>query len=112
MTMCSSVAVRAEPVVNGPTPDGAGRYARLEALNAPVFVVPAAFVSAAQTPPLDLLDRSLLLLDPGRIAKVRVAPEKAEDAFTLLKNDQGAARLAPPLPPSGTVGDGRPGPSE
>ena len=65
------------------------RYAMLDMPNAPVFVVTSGFVFAAQTPPLDLLDRSLLFVDVNRIAKVRVAPEKAEDAFTLVKDDKG-----------------------
>ena len=76
-------------MIGGLTPDGAGNYARLDAPNAPVFVVPAAFVLAAQTQPLELLDKSLLLLDPARIAKLRVVPQKAEEAFTLAKDDKG-----------------------
>ena len=85
-TATDEVSVTSAVVVGGLTPDGSGRYARLDTPNAPVFVVPITFVSVAQTPPLELLDRSLLLLDPGRIAKVRVAPEKAEDAFTLSRD--------------------------
>jgi hypothetical protein len=76
-------------VVGGLTPDGTNRYAMLDMPNAPVFVIPAAFVFAAQTPPLDLLDRSLLILDSTRIAKVRVTPGKPEDAFTLVKDEKG-----------------------
>jgi hypothetical protein len=57
--------------------------------NAPVFVIPATFIFAAQTPPLDLLDRSLLFLDAGRIASVKVTPGKPEDAFTLIKDEKG-----------------------
>jgi hypothetical protein len=75
--------------VGGLAPDGLNRYARLDEPNAPVFVVPAAWVAAAQTPPLDLLDRSLLFFDAARIAKVRVAPDKSEDAFTLTKDEKG-----------------------
>jgi hypothetical protein len=76
-------------IVGGLTPDGGNRYAMLDAPNAPVFVVPAAYLLAAQTPPLDLLDRALLALDANQIAKVRVAAEKPEDAFSLTKDDQG-----------------------
>ena len=76
-------------VVGAPTPDGAGRYARLESPNAPVFVVPAPFVDAARTPALDLLDRTLLSLDPTRIAKVRIAALTPEDTFTLSKDASG-----------------------
>ena len=50
-------------VVGGVAPDGFNRYAKLDAPDAPVFVVPAGFVAAAETPPLELLDRSLLLLN-------------------------------------------------
>jgi hypothetical protein len=70
-------------LVVGVVADGAGRFARLDAPNAPVFVVGREFLAAAETQPLNLLDRSLLSLDPALIAKVRVAPAKAEDAFTL-----------------------------
>ena len=76
-------------VIGGLTPDGGNRYAMLEQPNAPVFVVPAAFVSAAQTPPLELLDRSLLAVDLNRIARVRIATEKPEESFSLTKDDKG-----------------------
>ncbi|HEV3386169.1 MAG TPA: DUF4340 domain-containing protein, partial [Gemmata sp.] len=82
-------AVTKTLVVGGLTPDGGNRYAMLDIPNAPVFVIPAAFVFSAQTPPLDLLDRSLLFLDQTRIAKVRVAPVKPEDAFSLVKDEKG-----------------------
>lgn len=76
-------------VIGGLTSDGGNRYAMLEQPNAPVFVVPAAFVIAAQTPPLELLDRSLLVLDPNRISKVRITSGKPEDAFSLTKDEKG-----------------------
>lgn len=76
-------------VIGGPTPDLAGRYARLDRPNAPVFVAPAAFIAAAGTPPLELLDRTLLSLDPTRLVSVRVAPVNATDSFTLSKNAAG-----------------------
>ncbi len=79
------VPVTKTVTVGGPTPDGQGRYART-APDAPVFVVPAAFVTAAQTAPLDLPDKSLLLLDPARVEKVRVAGAKPEDALTLTRS--------------------------
>ncbi|WP_439620292.1 DUF4340 domain-containing protein [Gemmata sp.] len=75
--------------VGGTTPDGAGRYARLDGPNAPVFVVPAGFVAAAQTPPLELPNKLLLALDPGRIASVRVAAGKPEEAVTLTRDAAG-----------------------
>jgi hypothetical protein len=65
----------------------AGSYARLDEPNAPVFIVPAAFTGAAEMSPLDLLDRSLLSLDPNAIASVRVAPARPEDAYSLIKSD-------------------------
>ena len=76
-------------VVGGATPDGAGRYARLTSPNAPVFVVPVAFVTAAQTPPLDLLNRLLLNLDPSKIAKLSVATGQPGDTFALSKDSTG-----------------------
>ena len=75
--------------VGGPTPDGMGRYARLDSPNAPVFVVSNEFVAAAQTAPLELLDRDLLNLDPGRVEKVKVATEKPDETFTLVKDAAG-----------------------
>ena len=83
------IPVTSTVVVGGPTPDGEGRYARLDKPNAPVFVVTRAFVSAAQTPPLELLDRTLLSLDPARVARVRITPANAADAFTLSKDPAG-----------------------
>lgn len=76
-------------IVGGTTPDGSSRYAKLDAPNAPVFVVPAGFVSAAQTAPLSLPDRTLLSLPSGDVAKLRVAVGKPEDAFTLAKDAAG-----------------------
>jgi hypothetical protein len=54
-----------------------------------VFVVPDPFVKAADKPALDLLDKSLLSVDQTRINKVQLAPAKAEDAVTLVKDDKG-----------------------
>jgi hypothetical protein len=76
-------------LIGGTTPDSRSRYARLDTPNAPVFVVPSSFVATAQTPPLALPDRTLLSLTPAQIAKVRIAPEKPEDAFTLTRDDKG-----------------------
>ena len=56
-------AVAMGVIIGGLTPDGVGRYARLDSPNAPVFVVPDTVVTATQTPPLELLDRTLLSLD-------------------------------------------------
>ncbi|MBA4187747.1 MAG: hypothetical protein C0467_06980 [Planctomycetaceae bacterium] len=76
-------------IVGGTTPDGTNRYAKLDAPNAPVFVIPAAFVAAAQTVPLELPDKSLLALEPNRIKSIRVVPGKVEDTFTLNKDATG-----------------------
>ena len=62
---------------------------RLDKPNAPVFVAPGTFVAAAETAPLELLDRTLLSLDPLRLARVRVTPANAAEAFTLSKNAAG-----------------------
>ena len=50
---------------------------------------PGTFVAAAETAPLELLDRTLLSLDPLRLASVRVTPANAAEAFTLSKNAAG-----------------------
>jgi hypothetical protein len=76
-------------IVGGPTPDGGNRYAMLDGPNAPVFVIPPTYIIAAQTPPLELLDRSLLFLDQNRIAKVKITSAKPEDAFALVRDDKG-----------------------
>ncbi len=76
-------------IVGGTTPDGSSRYAKLDSPNAPVFVIPAGFVTAAQTAPLELPDKSLLSLDPGKVASVRVASGKPEDTFALTKDATG-----------------------
>ena len=72
-------------VIGGPTPDGSGRYARLDTPKAPVFIAPAEFVEAARTSPLDLLDRVLLNLDATRVTRVRVTPDDSREAFTLSR---------------------------
>ena len=71
--------------IGGPTPEGD----RFATLGGPVFVVPATFVAAAQTAPLNLLDRTLLVLDTNQITRVRIVPDQPEEAFTLTKDDQG-----------------------
>src|SRR5262249_5185397 len=81
-------AVTKTLVIGGSTPEG-NRFAMLDMPNAPVFVIPPTFVFAAQTPPLDLLDRSLLFLDQSRISKVQVAGSKPEDSYSLNKDDKG-----------------------
>ena len=77
-------------VIGGVTPGGQDRYARLDDPAAPVFVLPAAYLSAVRTSPLALLDRNLLFLDPAKIAKVQIAGDKPEAAVTLTKDDKGA----------------------
>lgn len=79
-------------VVGGPVPDGTDRFAKLDAPNAPVFVVPAAYLTALATPPLALLDRNLLNLDPAKIARVQVAGDKPGSALVLAKGDKGQWR--------------------
>ncbi|MCE9565343.1 MAG: DUF4340 domain-containing protein [Planctomycetes bacterium] len=76
-------------IVGGLTPDGGNRFAKLDAPNAPVFVIPGAFVTAAQIAPLELPDRALLSLDPSKVASVRVAGGKPEDTFALSKDAAG-----------------------
>ena len=76
-------------MIGGVSPDGAGRYARLDTPNAPVFILPGTFVAAAGMPPLDLLDRTLLSLDARRINRVQVAPVNGTEAFTLQKGATG-----------------------
>ncbi len=73
-------------LVGGLATDGFNRYAKLDVPNAPVFIVPPAFLFVAQTPPLELLDRSLLAVPVSRIAKVAVTGAKPEDAVTLVKD--------------------------
>jgi hypothetical protein len=71
--------------IGNATPEG-DRYATL---GGPVFVVPAPLVAAAQTAPLSLLDRSLLVVDSNQITRVRIVPEASTEAFTLSKDEQG-----------------------
>ena len=65
-----------------------GRYATLGTDGA-VFVVAEPFIKAADRPALDLLEKSLLSLDPTRVSKVQLAPAKAAEAVTLVKDDKG-----------------------
>lgn len=78
-------------VVGKPTPDGAGRFARLEGgpITA-VFVIPVAIVNVFDKPALDLLDRTPPSLIPTSIVKLQVAGPKPEDNVTLVKDDKGA----------------------
>lgn len=76
-------------IVGGFTPNTSGSYGMLDMPNAPVFVVPTPFMIVAYTSPLELLDRSLLFLDSNRIAKVRIAPAKSDDTFSLIKDEKG-----------------------
>jgi hypothetical protein len=75
-------------VIGGVTPGGFDRYARLDD-KAPVFVINPNYVFAARTPPLALVDRNLLSLDPSKITKVQIAGEKPDEAVTLVKDDKG-----------------------
>ncbi len=75
-------------VIGGVTPGGLDRYAKLDEPTAPIFVLPAQYLFAVQTPPLSLLDRNLLLLDPAKIAKVQIAGDKPESAVTLTKGEK------------------------
>jgi hypothetical protein len=77
-------------LVGGPTPDGTGRYAKLDGPDRPVFVVDEPVVAAARTPALDLLDKKLLFVsDPGRITKLQLAGARPEESLTLVKDDKG-----------------------
>jgi hypothetical protein len=76
-------------VIGKPTPDGVGRFARLEGgPNAAVFVIPAAFVNEVDAPALELLDRTPKALIAASIAKLLIAGPKPEDAVTLTKDDK------------------------
>ncbi|MBM3981116.1 MAG: DUF4340 domain-containing protein [Planctomycetes bacterium] len=75
-------------VIGGVTPGSLDRYAKLDEPTAPVFVLPAQYLAAVQTPPLSLLDRNLLLIDPAKIAKVQIAGDKPESAVTLTKGEK------------------------
>lgn len=81
--------VRKTLVVGRPTSDGSGRYGRLDEPNAAVFIVPQAFVAAAETRPLDLPERNLLNLDPQQVVAVRVAAEKPDDSVALVRGAVG-----------------------
>lgn len=75
-------------VIGGLTPGGLDRYAKLDEPAAPIFVLPAQYLFAVQTPPLALLDRNLLFLDPAKITKVQIAGDKPESAVTLSKGEK------------------------
>jgi hypothetical protein len=76
-------------VIGGVEPNGADRYARLDDPKAPVFVVAPTYLFAVRTPPLSLLDRNLLSLDPSKIAKVQIVGDKPEGAVALMKDEKG-----------------------
>jgi hypothetical protein len=76
-------------VIGAPAGGGPDRFAKLDAPNAPVFVLPAAYLAAVETKPLALLDRNLLALDPSKIAKIALSGDKPENAVTLVKDDKG-----------------------
>jgi hypothetical protein len=69
-------------------------YAKLDEDQAPVFVLPAAYLTAAQTAPLALLDRNLLFLDASRITQVQIIGEKPENTVTLTRDDKGEWKAA------------------
>jgi len=83
------VPVRRTLLIGQPTADKTGRFARLDTPNAPVFIVPESFVTAAGVKPLDLPERNLLSLEAGRVTAVRVNPGPTTDAFTLTKDANG-----------------------
>jgi hypothetical protein len=75
-------------VVGKPTADGAAaRFARLDGgPNPAVFVLPDAVVKDADRPALDLLDKSVLSLDPAIVTRLAVAGPTPEAAVTLTKD--------------------------
>jgi hypothetical protein len=77
-------------VVIGGVAPGGDRYAKLDDSAAPVFVLPTPYLFALGTSPLAFLDRDLLRLDAAKITKVQIAPEKPENAVTLVKDEKGA----------------------
>jgi len=76
-------------VIGGPSLDGSGRFARLDIPSAPVFILPNAFVAAAETPPLELLNKTLVSLDSNAIRKIAVTGPKQEDALSLVRDSAG-----------------------
>lgn len=79
-------------VVGGIVPGGFDRFAKLDDPAAPVFVLPAPYLYSLAVSPLELLDRNLLSLDPGKIAQVQITGDKPESAVTLTRDEKGAWR--------------------
>ena len=75
------VSVSQTVIVGNLTGDGLGRYAKLDAPDAPVFVIAPGFVAAAQTPPLELLDRTLMSFSPT--AFTGIARTMGKDEFEI-----------------------------
>ncbi|MDY3563698.1 DUF4340 domain-containing protein [Gemmata sp. JC673] len=76
-------------VIGGTVPGGTDRYAKFDEPNAPVFVVPAAYLANVQVSPLGLLDRNLLFLDAAKITKVQIDGDTPDSTVTLTKDDKG-----------------------
>ncbi len=77
-------------VVGKPTADGSARFARLEGgPNPAVFALAPGLVAGVDKPALDLLDKTLLFLDPASITQLKVTGPKPGDAVTLVKDDKG-----------------------
>lgn len=77
-------------LIGKPTGDPANtRYAKLDGgPTQAVFTVPDALAKEADKPALDLLDRNLLFLDPGRVTKLQFAGPKPGDAVALVKDEK------------------------
>ncbi len=68
----------------GKAADASGdAFARLDEPHAPVFRLPASYLQAARTSPLQLLDKSLLTLDTERLTEITV--QGPPGTFTLRK---------------------------
>ncbi len=76
-------------VIGKPTPEGASRYAKVEGgTNPAVFTVPETVLKSTDKPALELLDKTLLSLDPAKIATVQITTATADNNVTLTKDDK------------------------
>ncbi|MGL4423023.1 MAG: DUF4340 domain-containing protein, partial [Gemmataceae bacterium] len=87
-------------LIGKPTAPGATtRFAKLDGdpITA-VFSVPETLVTSVNRPALELVERNLLSLDPGTIAKLTITPADANSNITLIREATGAGWKAENLP--------------
>lgn len=78
-------------VIGKPAMAGATYYAQVEGgATQAVFTIPEAVREETDRAALDLLDRSLLFLDPDRVAKIAIAGSDSKASITLVKSDKGS----------------------